>query len=60
MKVFISADMEGITGVVHFEQVCPGKEEYKHARELMVGDINAAIEGLLEAGVKEIVTLAFC
>ena len=33
MKVFISADMEGITGVVQFEQVLPGKEGYKQARE---------------------------
>ena len=55
MKVFISADMEGITGVVHFEQVLPEKEEYKRARELMVGDVNAAIEGALEAGAKEII-----
>jgi len=55
MKVFISADMEGITGVVHFEQVLPGKEEYKQAQELMVGDVNAAIEGALEAGAKEII-----
>ena len=47
--------MEGVTGVVHFEQVLPEKEEYKRARELMVGDVNAAIEGALEAGAKEII-----
>ena len=33
--------MEGITGVVHFKQVLPEKEEYKQARELMLGDVNA-------------------
>ena len=55
MKVFISADMEGITGVVQFEQVLPEKEEYKQARKLMAGDVNAAIEGALEAGAKEII-----
>ncbi|HUU50965.1 MAG TPA: M55 family metallopeptidase [Nitrospinota bacterium] len=55
MKIFISVDMEGITGIVHFDQVLPEKEEYKQARELMVGDVNAAIEGALEAGAKEIV-----
>ena len=47
--------MEGITGIVHFDQVRPEKEEYKQARELMVGDVNAAIEGALEAGAKEII-----
>ena len=55
MKIFISVDMEGITGVVHSDQVRPEKEEYKQARELMVGDANAAIEGALEAGAEDIV-----
>lgn len=55
MKVFISVDMEGVTGVVHSEQVLPEKEEYKQAQKLMVGDVNAAIEGALEAGAKEII-----
>jgi len=55
MKIFISVDMEGITGVVHSDQVLPEKEEYKQARELMVGDVNATIEGALEAGAEEIV-----
>ena len=55
MKVFISVDMEGITGVVKGPQVIPGKEEYKQARELMIGDANAAIEGALEAGAEEVI-----
>ena len=54
MKIFISVDMEGITGIVHFNQVLPGKEDYKQSRELMVGDVNAAIDGALEAGAKEV------
>lgn len=55
MKVFISADMEGITGVVDFKQVVPGKEGYKKSQEMMIGDVNAAIEGALESGAKEII-----
>jgi len=55
MKVFISVDMEGITGVVDFNQVSPGKEEYKNSQEMMVNDANAAIEGALLAGAKEII-----
>lgn len=55
MKIFISVDMEGITGVVDFEQVLPGREQYKQSQELMVGNVNAAIDGALEAGAKEII-----
>lgn len=55
MKIFISVDMEGITGVIHSDQVRPENEEYKQARELMVGDVNAAIEAALEAGAVDIV-----
>ncbi|MFP4588972.1 MAG: M55 family metallopeptidase [Candidatus Acetothermia bacterium] len=55
MKVLISADMEGISGVVNGNQVTPGEEEYKTAREMMIKDTNAAIEGALDAGADEIV-----
>jgi D-amino peptidase len=55
MRVFISADMEGVAGVVHDEQTDPANAEYRHFRELMVAECNAAIEGALEAGAQEIV-----
>ena len=55
MKVHISVDMEGISGVVKGNQVMPGEEEYEKSQELMVGDANAAIEGALEAGAEEII-----
>lgn len=54
MKVFISVDMEGITGVVGWPQVSRKKPDYKEALELMVGDVNAAIRGALEAGAEEV------
>lgn len=55
MKVFISVDMEGISGVVHSSQAPPKRRDYEWARTMMAGDTNAAIEGALEAGAKEIV-----
>ena len=55
MRIYISADMEGINGVVRPEQVQPGNREYEQAREWMVAEINAAIEGAVSAGAKEIV-----
>ncbi len=54
-NVFITIDMEGITGVVDWNHVGGDSGEYEHYRKLMVGDLNAAIEGALAAGAKEIV-----
>jgi len=54
-KVFISVDMEGIWGVVHGEQTSAASSEYGAARRWMAEDVNAAIQGLREAGAGEIV-----
>ena len=53
MKVYISCDMEGISGVVAGKQTDNG-EEYKRAQKLMTGEVNAAIEGALAGGASEI------
>jgi D-amino peptidase len=59
MKIYILTDMEGVAGVVDWENFAnPGARYYEKACELLVGEINAAIEGALEAGVKEVVVLA--
>ncbi len=55
LKVFISVDMEGICGVVHGDQTAPGAQGYSEARKWMAQDVNAAVEGALEAGAAEIV-----
>ncbi|MEM6583749.1 MAG: M55 family metallopeptidase [Pseudomonadota bacterium] len=47
MRIFIAADIEGCTGIVHFDQLDEGQPRYREARALMTGDINAAIEGAL-------------
>ena len=54
-KIFISVDMEGITGVVQPAQLGPDGFEYQRAREWMTGEVNAAIEGIRAAGPAEIV-----
>ncbi len=48
MRVFISADMEGITGIVHRDQLMPDGKTWPAGRALMTGDVNAAIEGVLD------------
>lgn len=55
MKVYISADMEGATGVAVTSQVIEGKPGYERARRLMTGDVNAAIAGAFESGALEVV-----
>jgi len=54
MKIFISADIEGITGVVHDDQTTGTSGDYMQARKWMTGDVNAVIEGALKAGATEI------
>lgn len=55
MKVFILTDMEGATGVVHFNQVVKGSGDYERARKFLTNDINATIEGAVAAGASEVV-----
>jgi len=54
LRVFISADMEGITGVVNAAQLGPGEFEYERFRKAMTAEVNAAIDGALAAGATKI------
>jgi D-amino peptidase len=57
LRVFISVDMEGISGIVNWQQTGSAglTSEYEDGRRLAASDLNAAIEGVLEAGVDDIV-----
>ena len=55
MRVFISADIEGIGGVVRGEQTGRDGADYAHARELMTAEVNAAIRGAFDGGATEVV-----
>jgi D-amino peptidase len=55
LKIYISADMEGIGGVVTGEQLGPTGFEYAKAREYMTDEVVAAIAAAREAGATEIV-----
>ena len=54
LKVFISVDMEGVCGVIHWDDVTRNGKDYNLFRKLMTEETNAAIEGALEAGATEI------
>lgn len=55
MKILIAADMEGISGVVSWDQVDPKNPEYSRFRRIMTEDVNAAIRGASAAGADEII-----
>ena len=54
LKVFISVDMEGVCGVIHWEDVSRNGLDYGLFRKLMTEETNAAVEGALAAGATEI------
>jgi D-amino peptidase len=54
LKVFISVDMEGISGVVVSAECRQGGRDYQYFRKIMTLETNAAIEGALAAGATEI------
>lgn len=55
LRIYISADMEGVVGAVTNEQLGPQGFEYARFREFMTNEVNAAIEGAFVAGATEIV-----
>ncbi|MDD5598001.1 MAG: M55 family metallopeptidase [Victivallaceae bacterium] len=55
MKVLIGTDLEGVAGVVSFEQqTYDNAKYYEAAKKLLTAEVNAAVEGLLEAGADDI------
>ena len=54
MKIYISADMEGVVGAVTADQLGPAGFEYQRFREFMTQEVNAAIEAAFAAGATEI------
>jgi D-amino peptidase len=55
LRVYISADMEGVAGAVTPDQLGPAGFEYGRFREFMTAEVLAAIEGARDAGATEIV-----
>ena len=54
MRIMISADMEGATGVTWTEDVIPGTEQWQRFRRLFTGDVNATIAGLFDSGATDV------
>ncbi|HVO01837.1 MAG TPA: M55 family metallopeptidase [Candidatus Cybelea sp.] len=54
MKIYISADIEGTTGITDWEEATKTHATYGEFRERMTDEVVAACEGAIEAGAKEI------
>ncbi|MEU1310585.1 M55 family metallopeptidase [Streptomyces cinnamoneus] len=49
MKVLISVDIEGVSGIVHPTETNPDRYDYERGRALMTAEANAAVAGVLDA-----------
>ncbi|MEU3853424.1 M55 family metallopeptidase [Streptomyces sp. NPDC029554] len=54
MRILISADMEGATGVTWPDDVIPGASPWERCRSLFTSDVNAAVLGFLDGGADEV------
>ena len=54
VNVYIAVDMEGIAGVVSWEEITGGKADYERFRRLMTAEADAAVRGAFDAGAREV------
>lgn len=57
MRVLIMSDMEGVSGIVTWSQVCGGKPTFDEGRRLYTEEINAAVRGAFAGGAQEVVVV---
>src|SRR5882757_6541278 len=54
VRILISADMEGATGVTWPADVEPGTEQWQRFRRMFNGDVNACVRGLVDGGADDV------
>ena len=57
MRVHVISDMEGVAGIVKWQQTTGGEKPYDEGRVLYTEEINAAVRGAKAAGATEIVVM---
>jgi D-amino peptidase len=57
VRVHVISDMEGVAGIVKWQQVAGGEKLYDEGRVLYTEEINAAVRGAKAAGATEIVVM---
>jgi D-amino peptidase len=54
MKIYISADIEGVNGITHWDETEKSKSDYQKFAQQMTDEVKAACEGAVNAGAEEI------
>lgn len=54
MKIYVTADIEGITGITHWDETIKGNPSYQEFQKQMTKEVTAACKAALEVGAKEI------
>jgi D-amino peptidase len=57
VRVMVMSDMEGVSGVVKWEQVDGGQSLYEEGRKLYTQEINAAVRGARAGGATEVIVM---
>lgn len=58
MRVLVGTDLEGVAGVVSFtQQTYADSRYYDRAKRLLTAEVNAAVGGLLDVGVEDILVM---
>ncbi len=57
MRIYVTVDIEGVAGVVHWEEGAKGNPEYERARRLMTNEASAVVQGILDADPRAEVTV---
>ena len=55
MRILISADSEGVTGITNTNELMFGRVHYEFMRTMMTDDVTAAIEGAFAGGATSVV-----
>jgi D-amino peptidase len=54
VRIYISVDMEGVAGIADWSQCTASGDDYALGRDLLLGEVNAAIDGCVTAGAEHI------
>jgi D-amino peptidase len=58
MNIVMMTDLEGVSGVVSFDlQTRPDTRYYEESRKLLMGEVNAAVEGMMESDVDDVLVV---
>jgi D-amino peptidase len=56
LRIYILTDLEGVSGIADFDRQCwPHSPDFRRSQELLTGEVNAAVQGAVDAGAEQVV-----